>query len=106
MPEPAEMCSPAETLVAHWATVNEYLLEFVDRHPERAAVAIANRLEDKVERIAQYLGVTIHDREALRACLARRPNAAPTEAQPGGLGEVDEGRWKHVWGNALTRATF
>ena len=107
MPPGTESLSLAERLAAHWTEVNRILLAFVARRPDRARVAIVERLEDRIGAIADDLGVRVERPDELRALLVARPNASETKEPPPGMELVSVGgAWHGVWQEAVSRASF
>jgi hypothetical protein len=107
MPPGSDELSHAERLAAHWTQVNRYLLDFAEREPGQTRVAIVAALEEKIEPLAEHLGVRIERPDEVRTLLAARPNAATNKAVPEGMEHVERGgAWEPVWEEARSLASL
>jgi hypothetical protein len=107
MPPGADGLPHAERLLAHWLEVNGYLLDFVQRNPARARVAVVERLEEKIAALADHLDVRIERPAELRNLLTTRPNASEVKEPPEGMERIaGGGAWESVWQEAVSRSSF
>ncbi len=84
LPPGAESLPVALQIAAHWDLYNRILLDFAGQHSHTAVIKF-QPMELALDSIADFLYLSIEDREGALAHLATRPNASPVDAVPPGF---------------------
>lgn len=93
------LLSVAEKIAWHWVTVNTYLLDFFESKPTISKLMVLSNLDDKIDQIADFLNVTITNREGMSVFLRSNPNKKLNSNLPSGfciktLTEITGEIWK------------
>ena len=85
MPPRSSAASLAARIASHWQTINEYLLDFADRHG--CPVVTHRDWGQLLDRLPQWLGVRITNHHALAEYWATKPNGSVGSDLPDGFDE-------------------
>lgn len=89
LPADAQGRSTVDLIGLHYAEVNRILADTLVRLGDRAIAVEVGDLDQVVDQMASFAGITLTDRAAVSALLARRPNAGPSgpwgDDSPGAL---------------------
>ena len=80
LPDGVQEKALAERIAWHWVTVNTYLLDFAQVYD--APVFRLGDWADQLEKLPNWLGITLHDPAGLRQSLSARANASTTHEFP------------------------
>jgi hypothetical protein len=93
--------SLSEKLCWHWATINHYLLDFVESKKGKVKLLILGDLNKQIKQIADYLEINILAPKPLDEFLSLKPNSSNNKEFPSGY---DQSILQKIYANEWERA--